>query len=119
MIIGERIKTLRKEKGWSQGELAKKVGADARQISRYENGHITPSADVLIKLAVTLDVSVDYILFENIPRRPLKTESEDQIIIQRLQELQHLSEEDKASIIHILDALVARNKIKSFAQELG
>jgi transcriptional regulator with XRE-family HTH domain len=117
MVINERIKILRKEKGWSQGELAEKVGGDARQISRYENGHITPSADVLAKLAISFDVSVDYLLFEDAPRRPLKVEDEN--IIQRLQDLQHLSEEDKASILHILDALIARNKIKSFAEKLG
>lgn len=36
--LGERLKQLRQERGWSQAELAAKVGADAGQISRYENG---------------------------------------------------------------------------------
>ena len=117
MIIGERIKVLRKENGWSQGELAEKIGADGRQISRYENGHITPSAEALVRLAQAFDVSVDYLLLEDAPRRPLKVE--DQTLLEKLQDVQHLSEQDRDSILHILDALVAKSKIKSFAQELG
>ena len=42
MPIGERIKALRSEQRWSQGDLATKIGADPGQISRYENGHIAP-----------------------------------------------------------------------------
>ncbi len=114
--MSERIKTLRKEKGWSQGQLAERVGGDARQISRYENGHIAPSAEVLVKLAVALDTSTDYILFEDAPRRPLSVEEKG--MIQKLNEMQQLPEEDKASLLNHLDALVARNKIRSFAQDI-
>jgi transcriptional regulator with XRE-family HTH domain len=117
MLLGERIKALRKEKGWSQGELAEKVATDGRQISRYENGHITPSADVLVKLAQVFDVSVDYLLIEDAPRRPLKVE--DPGLLERLQDVQYLTDEDRASVLHILDALVAKSKIKTFAQGLS
>jgi len=117
MIIAERIKALRKEHGWSQGELAAKIGTDGRQISRYENGHITPSAEVLIRLAQTFDVSVDYLLFDDAPKRPLTVE--DRELAEKLQQVQLLTDEDKASILHILDALVAKSRIKSFAQGLG
>jgi len=51
MSLQERVKQLRKEHGWSQGELAERVGGDPAQISRYENGRITPSADAVVKLA--------------------------------------------------------------------
>lgn len=59
MPLGETIKALRKERGWSQSELAARVGGDAGQISRYENGKISPSVDVVVKLAETLDVATD------------------------------------------------------------
>jgi transcriptional regulator with XRE-family HTH domain len=61
---------LRKEHSWSQGELAERVGGDPAQISRYENGRITPSADAVVKLAEVFDVSTDYLLVEDSPRRP-------------------------------------------------
>jgi transcriptional regulator with XRE-family HTH domain len=115
VFLGERLKALRLEKGLSQGELAEMVGGDGRQISRYENGHITPSAEVLAKLAQALDCSVDYLLFEHAPRRPLTVEDG---FANRLHDLKLLSEEDKASVLHILDALLAKNRIRSLAKDL-
>jgi transcriptional regulator with XRE-family HTH domain len=117
MPLGERIKALRTEKGWSQGELARRIDTDGRQVSRHENGHITPSVEVLVKLAESFDLSIDYLLLEHAPRRPLRLEDCD--FIERLEGAQQLSDEDKASLLHILDALLAKNRIRSFAQGLG
>lgn len=33
-LHGDRLKTLRTERGWSQADLAEKIGSDARQVSR-------------------------------------------------------------------------------------
>ena len=71
MPLGEHVKELRKEMGWSQSELADKVGTDARQVSRYENGRITPSLDVLVRIAEVFNVSLDYLVVEDVPRRRL------------------------------------------------
>jgi len=70
MSLRERVHALRKEHGWSQGELAEKVGADPAQISRYENGRITPSADVVVRIAEVFDVSTDYLLVDDAPADP-------------------------------------------------
>jgi transcriptional regulator with XRE-family HTH domain len=72
MSLRERVRDLRKEHGWSQGELVEKIGADPAQISRYEAGRITPSADAVIRLAEVFDVSTDYLLIIDAPRRPLR-----------------------------------------------
>jgi transcriptional regulator with XRE-family HTH domain len=42
-------------------DLAAKIGTDAGQISRYENGRMSPSADAVVRLAEILDVSTDYL----------------------------------------------------------
>ena len=62
----------REEAGWSQGEPVERVSTDVRQISRYENGRITPSADALVRLAKTFNVSIDHLLIDDIPQRPLR-----------------------------------------------
>ena len=60
--IGERIRALRSERGWSQDELATKISAaGAHQISRYENGKITPATETVVRLAEVFDVSIDYL----------------------------------------------------------
>jgi transcriptional regulator with XRE-family HTH domain len=51
MSLRERVRQRREERAWSQGELAERIGAGPAQISRYENGKITPSADAVIRLA--------------------------------------------------------------------
>jgi transcriptional regulator with XRE-family HTH domain len=43
MVIGERLKDLREQKKWSQGEIEKRTGLLRCYISRVENGHTIPS----------------------------------------------------------------------------
>ncbi len=43
--------TLRTERRWSQAELATAIGSDPRQVSRYENGRITPNLDAITRIA--------------------------------------------------------------------
>ena len=116
MHLGDRIKLLRKESGWSQDDLAKQINTDARQISRYENDKITPSAEVLVKLAEAFHVSVDYLLLENAARSTLRLDDKDSVEL--LQTIKSLTEEDRASLSHIINALVVKNKMKSLTQHL-
>jgi transcriptional regulator with XRE-family HTH domain len=60
--LGEKLKLLRKEKGWSQDELAFHAQIDGRQVSRYENDRVMPSIEVIIKIAKAYEVSIDYLL---------------------------------------------------------
>jgi transcriptional regulator with XRE-family HTH domain len=113
MPLGERIKELRKEVGWSQGELADKVGTDARQISRYENGRITPSLDVLARIAEALNISIDHLVFEDIPRRPLH--SAENLLGDHLANVGELSSEDLSALMSVLDGLVAKSRLKTLA----
>lgn len=62
-MIGERIKTLRKKRGYTLNELAKVVGKSISTISRIEN-KLTPRIDseLLIKIADALGVSVAFLM---------------------------------------------------------
>ena len=115
MVLGQRIKQLRKEAGWSQGELGERIGTDSQRVSRYENGRITPSVDALVRIAEALDVSVDYLLIDDAARRPLHVADAD--LAARLADLAELSEDDRASLLHMLDALVTKNRLKALAGE--
>lgn len=57
--VGLNTHRLRKLQGWSQTELAKRVGASYVQINRVENGHNLPSSDLLYLLADVFGVSTD------------------------------------------------------------
>ena len=113
MSLPERVRDLRKEHGWSQGELAGKVGADPAQISRYENGRITPSADVVVRIAEVFDVSTDYLLVEDAPRRPFRRG--DEALGARLSQVSELGEEDLTLVLSFIDALVTKTRLKALA----
>lgn len=113
MALGERIRQLRKEAGWSQAELGEKVGTDSQRISRYETAKITPSLDAIVRIAEILNVSIDHLLVDDVPRRPLHAIEHN--LGDRLSALGELSEEDLASLLHMLDALVAKNRLKALA----
>lgn len=61
MSIGERITTLRKERGLSQGELAKALDISHQAVSKWENDTSSPDTLKLIKLAEVLDTEVEYL----------------------------------------------------------
>ncbi len=70
MDFPERLSTLRKEKGFTQQSLADKVAIHVSQIRRYENGQTQPTLDVIRKLAITLGVSADVLVFDKNERNP-------------------------------------------------
>ncbi len=61
-LLGERLKTLRKEAGFSQIELANELGIAQNTISQYEQGINCPSADMIFKICVALRANADYLL---------------------------------------------------------
>lgn len=64
-MLSVRLKSARKRKKLTQDELAKLVSTTKSTISNYENGHSTPSNDMLILLANALDTSTDFLLGRN------------------------------------------------------
>lgn len=72
MNIGRRIKELRTERGWSQNELAKRSGANAKLISRYEHGHVNPTIEIVRRLSIAFGVSVDALIFDELHRETIK-----------------------------------------------
>ncbi len=116
MSLGNKVKQLRQEKGWSQDELAFHASIDGRQISRYENDKVTPSVDVVIKLAKAFDVSVDHLLIDDAPKRPLHEPFSK--LTEKIMHLENMSEEDETSLLHVLNAIEAKNKLKSLMREI-
>ena len=63
MSFGQRVKTLREQKGWNQKALAKAGGMTQPAVSRIESGGVNqPRLAVLNRLAQALGVAVDYLV---------------------------------------------------------
>ena len=61
MNLGERIVSLRQQRGISQADLAKGLDVSRQAVSKWEKGQSSPDTVKLIQLAEFLDVEVEYL----------------------------------------------------------
>ena len=61
-MFGENIKTLRRNKGITQEELAARLNVVRQTISKWEKGQSVPDAEMLVKLAEIFEVPVSQLL---------------------------------------------------------
>lgn len=54
-----RLREARTERGWTQAELAERVGVTRKTVNTVENGVFTPSTTLALKLARTLGTTVE------------------------------------------------------------
>lgn len=66
MILGEKIIRLRKQREWSQEELASQLGISRQSVSKWESGASIPDLDKIIKMSSLFGVTTDYLLKEEI-----------------------------------------------------
>ena len=62
MNFPEKLQKLRKERGWSQEELAEKLGVTRQSISKYEGAQSIPDLDKILKLSEIFGVTTDYLI---------------------------------------------------------
>ena len=62
MILADKIINLRKKNGWSQEELAEKLGVTRQSISKYEGAQSIPDLDKILKISEIFGVTTDYLI---------------------------------------------------------
>lgn len=67
MTMGEKILNMRKARGWSQEELAERIGVTRQAVSRWESNSAKPDADKIVAVCDLFGVSADYLLREGYP----------------------------------------------------
>lgn len=65
-----RLKSLRKERGLSQQQLAQLLGISQQSINKYENHNIEPDIFMLSQMADLFDTTVDYLIGRSDERTP-------------------------------------------------
>ena len=109
--LGEKIKQLRQEKGYSQIFLEKKSGVNSKLLSKYENGRIVPTADTLRKIAEGLDISADYLIFDNVPKDG-RCQLNDLELFERFKEVELMDSENRKMIVNLIDAVIIKTKVQ-------
>jgi len=62
MTVGDKILNMRKARGWSQEELADRIGVSRQAVSRWESNSAKPDADKIVDICDLFGVSADYLL---------------------------------------------------------
>ena len=62
MTLGDKIIKERKIRGWSQEELAERLGVSRQAVSKWESSGTVPDLDRIIQMSILFDVSTDYLL---------------------------------------------------------
>lgn len=109
MKLAVRLIQLRKQKGLSQQALADAVGLHVTQIKRYEAGATQPALEALKKIAVTLGVSTDFLLFDDAERGP-----DDELRLQ-FDVIARLDEEEKRVIRELIDGMILKYQARRWA----
>ena len=83
---GTFIAELRREKNWTQAELAKRLGVTDKAISRWETGKGYPDVTILKRLSEELEVTISEILSgERIPEE-LQLEKAEEVILKNIKQ---------------------------------
>ena len=81
--LGNKIKQLRKANGWTQEQLAEKIGIDNKHLSRIEKGYHMPNYQIIKKLAQIFNFDIrnfDDISINSIPLPDKITQKSIQIL---------------------------------------
>ena len=109
-MLSDRLRMLRKKTGRSQEEVAKGLGLSRSRYSHYETGRNQPDNEMLAKIANYFDVTVDYLVGNDVPEWATK---EDVLDLQEMLESnvnmsyggENLTEEEKQRVREILTAI--------------
>ncbi len=126
MIIGERLRVLREEKKFSQGEIEKRTGLLRCYVSRVENGHTVPAVETLEKFARALEVPM-YQLFHDgeeppkLPNLPKRKSSDDvvwgskgkdaRLLAQFCRVFSHMEESDLGMVLFMAQKMARRKAV--------
>ncbi|MDR3675999.1 MAG: helix-turn-helix transcriptional regulator [Acidobacteriota bacterium] len=125
MLIGTTLRSLREERGLSQGDIEKSTGLLRCYISRIENGHTIPSLETLERFSAALDVPLYRLFFSgegepptpNLVRRksldelaeePGKAGEEARFLLQFKKVLTKLGEPDRDVVLTLARKLATR-----------
>jgi transcriptional regulator with XRE-family HTH domain len=107
--LGARIKALRKQKRWTQKELAARLGINFLHLNKYESGLAMPPIEKLTKVALALDTSLDFLATgKPAPEAHLR----NSVLLERFLALEDFAQEDQDAIVRLIDAMIIKGRVE-------
>lgn len=111
MSFGERLKEIRKKRGYTQDELAKLLNKSIPQYRKYESGDSLPPLNTVITLAETLNITTDELIIDPEKRKPI---AEEENFIKSIKKLDN---HQKEILKEITEALLIHQSNQKFFKE--
>jgi transcriptional regulator with XRE-family HTH domain len=102
--LGERIARLRKQRGYSQVELAERIGILQALVSDYETGKLRLTAEMAVRFALALEVSTDELLRPK-SAKPLAKKASRKVL-RRLESIESLPSHQQQTVLKTIDTML-------------
>jgi transcriptional regulator with XRE-family HTH domain len=109
MDFATRLAAARKERGLTQQALADRVGIHVTQIRRYEAGTSSPTLDVLAKVALSMNVTTDSLVFGEHDRDP------DEDLRLSYEATRHLDPDEREMVKGLIEAVLLKHEARRWA----
>ncbi len=113
MSIRDRLIDLRRERNLTQQEMADAIGVHVNQIRRYEAGATQPSLDALKKIALSMNVTIDSLVFGEGERDP-----SDDLRLQ-FEAVSHMPEDEKRIVKALLEGMIVKYQTRQLISGLS
>jgi transcriptional regulator with XRE-family HTH domain len=114
--LADNIKAIREEKNLKQIEVATHIGVDKSAYSKIEKGSRALTVDELQKMAGLFNMTTDQILNYD-GKIPKEVVIEDKSTVEQMRLIQQLDEEDKQTIVRLIEKMLTNKKFKDFFQK--
>jgi len=102
--LGQRLARIRKERGFTQVELAQHTGLIQSLVSDYERDRLNLSAEMAVRFAIALDVSTDELLHPH--ARKTMAKKPNRKVLRRLEQIESLPRRKQAALLTTIDAFL-------------
>jgi transcriptional regulator with XRE-family HTH domain len=114
--LADNLKFLRKQRNWTQEELAQRLNISRSQITKWESGDQLPDLETLEKLSNLYEVSIDYLIGRQFYKKDLlrevnriyRTNEIDEVMLDIIDYLKQNPEMEKT--IHTLSKLPIKKR---------
>ena len=113
MILADKIIEERKKNGWTQEDLAQKLGVSRQSVSKWESAGAIPDLKKIIQLADLFGVSTDYLLKDEIEKEKIDTSCDTDCELHRMsmEEANAYMDEKKTIVESVLNTFIFRIKV--------
>ena len=104
--LGQRLARLRKQRGWTQKQIAQRTGLIQELVSNYETDKLRLNADMILRFAEVLEVSTDELLRGSKATGATKKQPSIKLV-RRMEQIEALSPYEQRALLTTIDKFLA------------